>query len=389
MTEDRTFAYSLCLSVDVQRYGKNDDVGQSVVQHDLLAVLDQAGERAGVDRNKWSRQGQGDEELSLIPSDIGATRVIDRFCLELANVLREHNARGDRPLLRLRLAIDAGPTALADNGYAGRPVVGVSRLVGSRPLRGALETDDRADLAVMLSNTVYQDWVDGGHCSVERRWFRPVLVSEKEYVGEGWIWLPTPDGTPDTEPDAGWEYLLLANTVRVRLDRLATKHLDHELRLSSNTRAYVADPDVADFLRHRLDEMASITARLTALFAPESLALAVGRPGEQGDAAGIARLGDRFATTYEELLDWAAGVRGTTVGPSNRLALDALARLADEPVRAVRRFVDDLQEAADEIARHYRSVGTGPLAVEVGLIIDFDRDLLALVLAGQTRTVSR
>ena len=387
VSDGNAFAYTFCLSVDVQGYSPNNDVRQGQIQEELLDVLDEAGDRSGIARAEWARQSKGDEELSLIRPDLAATKVIDGFCVELAAVLHEHNARSGQRPMRLRLAIDAGPTALAVNGFAGRAVVGASRLVGADPLKRTLTIEGRADLVVMLSNSVFQDWVLGGHCSVDENCFRRVFVSEKEYTGDAWIWVPRPDRLPDQ--DAGWEFLLLADAMRRRLDRLTTKQFDHDMRYSRTSPTHVADPDIAGFLSRSLNRLAAITGQLTDLFTPDSVARAVGRPGEPGDHSLITQLGDRFASTYEELLDWAAGIRGTVVAPSARPVLVALAKLADEPVQAVRRFIDDLQAAAEGIAGHYRSGGDGHEVVDLSLTLGIDRDLLAFVSAERDRLGSR
>jgi len=177
--------------------------------------------------------------------------------------------------------------------------------------------------------------------------------------------------------------------MRRRLDRLTTKQFDHDMRYSRTSPTHVADPDIAGFLSRSLDRLAAITGQLTDLFTPDSVARAVGRPGEPGDHSLITQLGDRFASTYEELLDWAAGIRGTVVAPSARPVLVALAKLADEPVQAVRRFIDDLQAAAEGIAGHYRSGGDGHEVVDLSLTLGIDRDLLAFVSAERDRLGSR
>lgn len=376
MTDADPFMYVLCLSVDVKNYSANNDVGQGRIQEDLLEVLDEAGTRAGVARSEWNRQPKGDEELALIP--VGqAVRLVDGFCAQLAAVLREHNRAGTA--MRLRLALDVGPVSLAANGFAGSTAISVSRLVGAKPLRDALDSDPDADLVVMLSDVMYRQWVQGGHCSARPEWFRRVTVAEKEYAADAWIWVPAPDGGPP--PDAGWEFLLLADTMRRHLNRLSGKHLDHEAGYPGAVRTHVADPDVTDFVRRSLDELTSLTSRLTDLLAPQTIARALGAPGEPGDGVRIAHLGSRFGQTYEELLDWAATVRGTTVSAPARRVRDTLARLADEPVRRVGRFVDDLCAAADEIARYYRSGGEEHRTVDVCLTLDVDREALAVLVA--------
>jgi len=184
----------LCLSVDVQGYGGNDDVRQAEIQHDLVDLLDRAGERAGLERRRWIRQPKGDEELALIPADEPLGQVVGDFCLELAAALWRYNSVRD-PIarMRLRLALDDGPVALSLNGFAGRAVVGVSRLVNAWPLRQTLDLADQAELAVILSDGVHRDWVHSGRSSVRPEWCRRVAVAEKEYAADAWLWLPGAD----------------------------------------------------------------------------------------------------------------------------------------------------------------------------------------------------
>jgi hypothetical protein len=182
----------LCLSVDVQGYGGNDDIRQAEIQRDLINLLDRAGKRAGLERRRWIRQPKGDEELALIPADEQWGHVVGDFCLELAAALWRYNRVRDRTArMRLRLALDDGPVDLSPNGFAGRAVVGVSRLVNARPLRQALDLTDQVELAVILSEGVYRDWVHSGRSSVRPEWCHRTTVVEKEYVADAWLWLPT------------------------------------------------------------------------------------------------------------------------------------------------------------------------------------------------------
>lgn len=181
--------------------------------------------------------------------------------------------------------------------------------------------------------------------------------------------LATDDGPLDRSP--GWEYVLLADAIRQSTERLRTKRLDHELRYAAGTGRHVADAAVAEVLTATMDELATATAKLDALFGPGRLEWATGRPGEPGDATRIEHLGGRFGTTYEEILDWAARVRGTVVATRYRRAFELLARLADEPVRWMQRFVDDMVTVGGVIA-----ASPGDITVEVALTLDFDEGLL-------------
>jgi class 3 adenylate cyclase len=181
----------LCLCVDVQGYGTLDDRGQSRVQVELLDLLDAAARGAGLDRDVWIRQAQGDGELSLIPVGQPEGRVLDEFVGELAvQVYRRNSRQADGPRLRLRVALDFGPVQNAVNGFSGRCVVVVSRLVGSRPIRLALSSAPDAGVALIVSSRVYADLVLGGHTGLPSTAFRKVPVREKEYAEDAWLWVP-------------------------------------------------------------------------------------------------------------------------------------------------------------------------------------------------------
>jgi hypothetical protein len=191
-----SFARFVVLSIDAQGYGKAHDQGQTAIQDELLDVLAAAAAAAGLDRRTWHRQGKGDEELALIP-DGGPgieTRVVDDFIRELATVLFRRNC--DQPAgrtFRLRLAVDHGLARPASNGFAGRPVVVASRLVGCRPLRQAMAAAPDASLAVILSRQVYTDLVLGGHSRLRPNDFLQVSVSEKELADQAWLRVPGAD----------------------------------------------------------------------------------------------------------------------------------------------------------------------------------------------------
>jgi hypothetical protein len=188
-----SFDRYLCLSTDVQGYSRRHDRGQSTLQQELLRLLDQAAESAGLRRQSWRRQGSGDGELALVPPSEPESRVVDDFVRALDILLFQHNYdRRPDDRLRLRLAADHGPVQVAANGYAGHAVVAVSRLVNSRPLRLAV-TAAHADLAVILSGRVYTDLVLGGHTRIAPEDFRMVPVREKEFRDDAWIRVPGVD----------------------------------------------------------------------------------------------------------------------------------------------------------------------------------------------------
>ncbi|MBA9002991.1 hypothetical protein [Thermomonospora cellulosilytica] len=190
MTEEEKFARHLLTSVDATGYGRRTDRGQARLQRGMLTVLGEAAEGAGLDRSTWDRQVAGDGELAVLPDDQPEPRVVDDYVRHLEAALRRYNrgVHGDQRL-RLRLAIHYGPALRGAESYDGRGVVEVSRLCDSAPLRAALK-ETGADLAVIVSDRVFHDVVDGEHTSLSASDFRKVQVKVKEFATEAFLFVP-------------------------------------------------------------------------------------------------------------------------------------------------------------------------------------------------------
>jgi hypothetical protein len=188
------FRRRLCLAVDAENYGGQDDQRQRAIQDGILAVLDQAAARAGLHRDRWDRQPQGDGELAVLPEVDPEPQVIDDYVREIGNALARHN-RDLRPnaRLRLRLAMHFGVAIPASNGFSGQAAVDVCRLRDSGPLRSALAAAAGANLVVVLSDRLYQETVKQGHTSLRPEEFRPVAVQEKTFAQQAWIYVPGVD----------------------------------------------------------------------------------------------------------------------------------------------------------------------------------------------------
>lgn len=196
MARHTVFGRRILLSADAKGYGSKDHPRQRDIQTGLIAVLDQAAGRAGLDRSTWERQPAGDGELSVLPPGEPELEliVVDDFVRELHNALANHNH--DRAMdarLRLRLAIHHGVAVPADNGFSGQGIITVSRLVDGPPVKAALEIVPDAQLAVVLSERVFADVVVQRQTSLSPTDFRRVTVRNKEFVEPAYLYLPRHD----------------------------------------------------------------------------------------------------------------------------------------------------------------------------------------------------
>lgn len=189
----------LCLAADMDQYSRLDTQTQSAAQANLVRLLDEAATHIGLDRTAWARQPQGDQEFAVLPETTPEAAVLGPFVRHLATCLGALNARPAAPRVRLRLAVDTGVAANAALGHAGPAPVAVARYVNAPQLKGVLAALTSADLAVIVSDRLYQDVVRSGHPGLDPAQYVRAHVRVKEFVGYGWIRVPG-HGPDDVRP---------------------------------------------------------------------------------------------------------------------------------------------------------------------------------------------
>ncbi|WP_455353370.1 hypothetical protein [Streptomyces sp. SYSU K217416] len=180
----------LCLAADMEQYSRLDTRTQSAVQSELVRMLDEAAALSGLDRAAWTRQPQGDLEFAVLPETTPEDAVLGPFVHHLAVRLRDCNARPAAQRVRLRMAVDTGVVAGAALGHAGPAPVAVARYVNAPQLRAVLATLTAADLAVIVSDRLYQDVVRSGRRDLDPAQYVRAHVRVKEFGGYGWIRVP-------------------------------------------------------------------------------------------------------------------------------------------------------------------------------------------------------
>ncbi|MEU6711366.1 hypothetical protein ABZ897_07765 [Nonomuraea sp. NPDC046802] len=192
--EDRRPERALVVSSDLTGYGQGNDKRHEFMQAEFVAVHREAAEAVGLNRALWERQPGGDGELAVLPPGEAESLVVDGYVRALHTRLRERNRDlRAQERLRLRVAVAFGNAYHAANGYAGQAVVEVSRLLSWEPFKLILKRNPDVSLALILSKAVYKDTVLQGHTTHSAESFRKVLVSEKEYQEEAWVWVPDVD----------------------------------------------------------------------------------------------------------------------------------------------------------------------------------------------------
>lgn len=198
-------SYRLVIALDIEQYSKRNASEQLQVQEELRTVLDSAAARTGLDRQQWHQQVCGDGELCVLPEKMDVLRVVGCYMQELGAALRrmnEHRAGSQRPL-RLRVAVHHGTLTSGPFDPAGDAPIVVSRLLDAAPLRRRLAENRDVDLALVVSDPIYQDVIRTDFSSLNADEFRAIRVVSKGATYRGHIYygsLVTTESSVSTHP---------------------------------------------------------------------------------------------------------------------------------------------------------------------------------------------
>ncbi len=185
--DNNRLMYRLVVAVDVEKYSTRDAREQLRAQTELQRILNMAAQNAGLDQRDWYEQVSGDGELVVLPDDVDVSTVVGDFTCQLEAILGEYNRRTRESRLRLRVAMHHGTLLPGPFGPAGDAPIVVSRLLDAKPLRKLLAEQQERDLALIVSQTLYQDVVRTGFCSLDPDEFQPVRVNAKGIQYHGFV----------------------------------------------------------------------------------------------------------------------------------------------------------------------------------------------------------
>ncbi|MGI5232924.1 hypothetical protein [Actinoallomurus sp. CA-142502] len=186
--------YRALMTVDIEDYGSRSDAEQRVLQSAMMMSLDRAADAAKLHRERWERQLGGDGLMAILPPGSDVLRLLDVLVRRLDAELGSYNRLREEPAwtrIRLRLAVHAGPIHRdGESGWPGQHVVLPARLRDSKPVRASLCARPEADLAVVISEDVYRDYVTQGPGDPRPTEFRHIRVQEKKQSYTAHLYLP-------------------------------------------------------------------------------------------------------------------------------------------------------------------------------------------------------
>jgi hypothetical protein len=113
-------------------------------------------------------------------------------------------------------------------------------------------------------------------------------------------------------PEA-WECLLYAGVLWQRRQALESKWRDYELGYGRPTRQHLDDRQALAVLSNASDDLAACSQNIVKMLDSKAQERAFGAPGQPGNPELIEHIATRIVEGYEEMLDVAAGLRGTGV----------------------------------------------------------------------------
>lgn len=175
-----------------------------------------------------------------------------------------------------------------------------------------------------------------------------------------------------TEREGLWEYRLYAGLLRLNLDELEPKYRDHVMGYARSNETVVTKETLHDRVQAETSSLLATIENFNRVLGSEVQEAAFGRPGEPGEVDHIVHLAQRFVSVYEDLMDWSTNVRGmVAIGDHTRAALQALAKAADQPLKAMRSFVEKFVAEMDTIEERLAAGETG---IEIEMVLKPELD---------------
>jgi hypothetical protein len=174
----------LCVAVDVEGYSRRPVSGQRAIQVSLARTLGSMWQGLPVDL-----QVNGDGAVGVASAEVDPAVALPELLQRLST---ESERPDDDDRIRLRVAAHAGHVEQGANGFVGNAVVRTCRLLDSAVLRTALGEHTHAALALLLSDSLYEDVVGHGRGGLMPADFIAVRVADarKSFGADAHLHIP-------------------------------------------------------------------------------------------------------------------------------------------------------------------------------------------------------
>jgi hypothetical protein len=184
--------YKSILAFDVEGFSEpyRDDRARQAVRAGLYHVLRESFHAARLAWPPGQHEDRGDGVIALVSPLIPKVLLIDPLLSCLRATLSAYNRTA--PLaerFRLRCAIHAGEVSDDEYGMSGIDLILTCRMLESAELRTSL-LHSPDDVAVIVSNAIYEAAVRHGYRDIDPASYHPVRVQVKKNRVHGWVHLP-------------------------------------------------------------------------------------------------------------------------------------------------------------------------------------------------------
>jgi hypothetical protein len=138
-------------------------------------------------------EDRGDGMILLIPASVSKVDILDPLIPRLTELIQEHNAAVAPPRrIQLRVAVHAGEVHRDTHGWVGSDLNTACRLVNGLPLYQKLQRAPATDLALIVSDLIYQGVIRHCYRSIDPSDYTPVHITAKETSTVAWLYEPNP-----------------------------------------------------------------------------------------------------------------------------------------------------------------------------------------------------
>lgn len=174
-----------------------------------------------------------------------------------------------------------------------------------------------------------------------------------------------------TERTGLWEYLLYAGLLRANMDKLEPKYRDFAMGYARRNGRHISRDELIDFTQAAMGSISAIVENFSMVLDAAVQERAFGKPGEPGDVDRIVHMAEKFISVYEDFLDWAADLRGTSAQLGRGAeVLRVLSKCAEQPVEECRRFVHNFVAEMDTVEE--RVEAGEQVSIEMPLTLELD-----------------
>jgi hypothetical protein len=183
-----------------------------------------------------------------------------------------------------------------------------------------------------------------------------------------------------------WKFLLFASHLEERFAGLDWKWQNHQARYAHRTGERVDRSNVVRVAGHYTDSLKVIIERIGSIDAGASWALS--DPSEPGDPARLEKLAAEMTDVYDDMMNWAAEVRGVDAAtPDSGAVMETLAELIDSPMFAYRSFLETFIGRASDLPN---DVAAGrKVDLSFGCKLDLDPFLMNDLVRAMKNVVAR